>query len=127
MIFCNTSGQYEKLANMIILIFKQYICASKCLKTTPTFITVLSKVVDWQHIEYRVTLLQKKISKHKSKWVSFFECIIIYCQNNIKSNETKYIIPWSYPLRTAPIPLNFFVLLYIQKLNKTYVKLKKIF
>ena len=72
-ILCNYEGQQKDLINTIILIFKQYIYASKCKQSPPQFLAALTNVVDYQRIEYRIALKTKKVQNHKRKWNAFID------------------------------------------------------
>ena len=53
-LFNTYDGQQKGLVNTIILIFKQYICAQKCLQLAPTFIGALTTVVKYQISKNRI-------------------------------------------------------------------------
>ena len=63
-IFCNMETDNAKLVNTIILIFKQCIYVSKTFKTIPTFKGVLTRIVEFHKIEYRVALNKSKVSQY---------------------------------------------------------------
>ena len=80
-IFCNFAGENHKLVNTLILIFKQYIYAMKCKKNSPLFIDTLSRVVQFQKIEYRIAMITKKVANHCEKWKPFIDLLNHKCDS----------------------------------------------
>ena len=80
----NWEGPSPDLVNTTTLIFKQYIYiyiyiyiyAARCKKISPTFIGALTKVVDYQKIEYCIALKVKKLKKHGKKLANFLYSIV---------------------------------------------------
>ena len=70
-IFCDYVGKYAKMINVILLIFKQYIYATKCMNIQLTFMGSLARVVEYQKVEFRIANRNKKVMKHNDKWQPF--------------------------------------------------------
>ena len=67
-IFNNYLGKHKEVINITILIVKQAIYATKCVKDKLNFINILSKVQNYKKIEYLTSLKTGQIGKYDKKW-----------------------------------------------------------
>ena len=62
------TGPHADLKNLLILITKQYIYATKCLKEELNFIHLAQKIYLIQNLERIIASRNNKMFKHVRKW-----------------------------------------------------------
>ena len=65
-------GRQKELINLLMVIMKQYIYASKCLGETPTFLNYMGKVSKWYNYDMLYAQDCDKESKCKKKWKDIY-------------------------------------------------------
>ena len=69
----NVQGKHSDIINMFIIIWKQYIYASKCLNNIPTFQGFMLKVSEYYFIEkFQIATGMNRSSKMLKKWQCIF-------------------------------------------------------
>ena len=68
MLYNNYKGMYGDLINLLILITKQYMYASKCLKQGMSFVNLASKIYEMHTLEKIIALRENNYVKFIWKW-----------------------------------------------------------
>ena len=66
-------NKQNRFIELIILISKQYIYASKCMDNIPTTITVTKKIFEMYTAETGIALQNNKIKKHENVWKNYIK------------------------------------------------------
>ena len=64
----NYKGKHQWIVNTIILLTKQYLYATYCMKEQCKFINLLSKIRELQQAERELAVSTGKLTKHNKKW-----------------------------------------------------------
>ena len=70
---CCYNGWNAKLINTLFLIIKQYLYATRCLKTTSSFIGAMSNVTEYYKVEKAIANRSRKMHKFKKTWGIFID------------------------------------------------------
>ena len=68
----NYQGQHKTLINMMIVILKQYIYATKCLNETLSFYAFVNKLSYWYEVEKTIAIRNNTYVKFLIKWKDVF-------------------------------------------------------
>ena len=68
----NYQGPGKEIVNLLVIIMKQFIYATKCAQDIPDFIKYMSKVSYWYRIGKQITLDTNKWKKVQKKWKNLF-------------------------------------------------------
>ena len=77
-LFNNYSGQHKSLINLLLMIVKQYIYATKCKAQELNFYTCVSKIADWYNVEKCIATKSNNVNnirKFETKWAKMFEIV----------------------------------------------------
>ena len=67
-VFNNVKGRYAEVINIVILIVKQYIYASKCLEEELGFRQMYNRIQEYRKVEKIVAFKTGKMLKYVKKW-----------------------------------------------------------
>ena len=66
----NYNGQHKNIINILIIIMKQYIYASKCQNHPLNFMDFMSKVLEYYYCDKDITQTYDKLKQFEKKWKS---------------------------------------------------------
>ena len=67
-VLCNYQGQHSKTINLIVLIFKQYIYATKCIGEEISFTKAMCKMQEFRKLEFIMCEKNSKLSDYYKIW-----------------------------------------------------------